>query len=181
MKIKKITTERLYLIPFTIPIAQEVLNQQYTILSDMGLNLSQGWPDEDMMETLPRIVTNLELVEEPSGFESWLIVEKESKAIIGDIGFKGKPDPEGSVDLGYGIVDAARRKGYAIEAGAALIKWAFKQQQVKVITARCMHVNEGSTKTLERLGFYQKVIKEEMVHWFLLREPGSKKELKMTI
>jgi ribosomal-protein-alanine N-acetyltransferase len=51
MKIKKITTERLYLIPFTIPIAQEVLNQQYTILSDMGLNLSQGWPDEDMMET----------------------------------------------------------------------------------------------------------------------------------
>jgi ribosomal-protein-alanine N-acetyltransferase len=41
-----------------------------------------------------------------------------------------------------------------------------------------MHVNEGSTKTLERLGFYQKVIKEEMVHWFLLREPGSKKELK---
>jgi ribosomal-protein-alanine N-acetyltransferase len=68
MKIKKITTERLYLIPFTIPIAQEVLNQQYTILSDMGLNLSQGWPDEDMMETLPRIVTNLEMVEEPSGF-----------------------------------------------------------------------------------------------------------------
>jgi ribosomal-protein-alanine N-acetyltransferase len=169
MKIKKITTERLYLIPFTIPIAQEVLNQQYTILSDMGLNLSQGWPDED---------TNLEMVEEPSGFESWLIVEKESKAIIGDIGFKGKPDPEGSVDLGYGIVDAARRKGYAVEAGAALIKWTFKQQQVKVITARCMHVNEGSTKTLERLGFYQKVIKEEMVHWFLLREPGSKKELK---
>lgn len=174
MKIKKITTERLYLIPFTIPIAQEVLNQKYTILSDMGLNLSQGWPDEDMLETLPRIVTNLELVEEPSGFESWLIVEKDSKAIIGDIGFKGRPDSEGSVDLGYGIVDAARRKGYAVEAGSAMIKWAFKQQQVKVITARCEHVNEASTKTLESLGFYQKIIKEEMIHWFLLREPAAK-------
>lgn len=180
MKTKKITTDRLFLIPFTIPIAQEILNQQYTILSGMGLNPGKGWPDADMMETLPRILNNLELVDEPSGFESWLIVEKDSKEIIGDIGFKGKPDGEGAVDLGYGIVDSARRKGYAVEAGESMIKWAFKQQQVKVITARCMHVNEGSTKTLERLGFYQKVIKEEMVHWFLLREPGSKKESGIT-
>ncbi|AOM78809.1 GNAT family N-acetyltransferase [Pedobacter steynii] len=175
MKTKKITTDRLYLIPFTIPIAQEILDRKYTILSGMGLKPGKGWPDEDLLETLPRIVTNLEKVTEPSGFESWLIVEKEGMNIVGDAGFKGKPDPEGAVDLGYGIVDSARRKGYAVEAGEALISWAFKQQQVKVITARCMHVNEGSTKTLERLGFYQKVIKEEMIHWFLLREPGSKK------
>lgn len=175
MKTKKITTDRLYLIPFTIPIAQEILDRKYTILSGMGLNRGKGWPDEDLLETLPRIVTNLEKVAEPSGFESWLIVEKEGMNIVGDAGFKGKPDQEGAVDLGYGIVDSARRKGYAVEAGEALISWAFKQQQVKVITARCMHVNEGSTKTLERLGFYQKVIKEEMIHWFLLREPGSKK------
>ncbi|MNR39086.1 ribosomal-protein-S5-alanine N-acetyltransferase [compost metagenome] len=120
-------------------------------------------------------MSNLEKVEEPSGFESWLIVEKEGMNIIGDAGFKGKPDQEGAVDLGYGIIDSARRKGYAVEAAEALISWAFKQQEVKVITARCMHVNEGSTKTLERLGFYEKVIKEEMIHWFLLREPGSKK------
>lgn len=174
MKSKKITTERLYLLPFTIQIAKEIMDGHFTSLSALGLKLGEGWPDEELMECLPRIIENLELVAEPSGFESWMIIDKTSKSLIGDIGFKGRPAGEGIVDLGYGIIAAERRKGYAAEAAEGLIKWAFKQPEVKVITARCGHVNEASTKTLTNLGFYQKFIKEEMVHWFLLREPNKK-------
>lgn len=174
MKSKKITTERLYLLPFTMKIAKEVMDGQFTSLAELGLKLGKGWPDEDLMECLPRIIGNLELVEEPSGFESWMVIDKENKTLIGDAGFKGQPNEEGVVDLGYSIVGAERRKGYAAEAATGLIEWAFKQPEVKVITARCAHVNEASTKTLTALGFYQKFIKEEIVHWFLLREPNKK-------
>lgn len=171
MKSKKITTQRLYLLPFTLQIAREIMDGQFTSLSALGLKPGAGWPDEELMECLPRIIQNLEKVAEPSGFESWMIIDKTSKSLIGDAGFKGRPTEEGIIDLGYAIVAGERRKGYAAEAAEALIKWAFKQPEVKVITARCQHVNEGSTKTLTNLGFYQKFIKEEMVHWFLLREP----------
>lgn len=174
MKSKKITTERLYLLPFTIQIAKEVMIGQFTALSKLGISLGKGWPDEELMECLPRIIKNLELVEEPSGFESWMIIDKERKILIGDAGFKGRPATEGIVDLGYAIIAAERQKGYAAEAAEGLIKWAFKHPEVKMITAKCQHVNEASTKTLVNLGFYQKFIKEEMVHWFLLREPNKK-------
>ncbi|MBB2149033.1 GNAT family N-acetyltransferase [Pedobacter gandavensis] len=174
MKSKKITTERLYLLPFTIQIAKEVMDGQFTLLTELGLKLGKGWPDDELKECLPRIIENLELVAEPSGFESWMVIDKASKTLIGDAGFKGLPTVEGIVDLGYAIIAAERRKGYAAEAAEGLIKWAFKQSDVKMITARCAHVNEASTKTLTHLGFYQKFIKEEMVHWFLLREPQKK-------
>ncbi|WP_316821250.1 GNAT family N-acetyltransferase [Pedobacter gandavensis] len=174
MKSKKITTERLYLLPFTTEIAREVMDGQFTSLSKMGLNLAEGWPDQELIECLPRVIMALELVTAPTGFESWMIIDKERKTIVGDLGFKGGPDENGHVDLGYGILASERRKGYAVEAGRALIKWAFKQPEVKVITAKCEHINAASTKTLMQLGFYQKFIKEEMVHWFLLREPTKK-------
>lgn len=174
MKSKKITTERLYLLPFTMEIAKEVMEGEFTALSKLGLTPGEGWPDEELKEALPRIIANLELVGEPSGFESWMVIEKTSKTLIGDVGFKGRPAPGGMIDLGYGIINAARRKGYANEAAESMIKWAFKQPEVKMITARCHDENDASTKTLESLGFYQKFIKEEMVHWFLLREPNKK-------
>lgn len=177
MKSKKITTERLYLLPFTIQIAKEVLDKQFTSLSKLGLNLADGWPDEEFMECLPRIIDKLEQVPAPSGFESWMIIDKDRKTLVGDVGFKGAPDAAGLVDLGYAITASERRKGYAVEAVEALIKWAFKQPEVKMITAKCKHVNAASTKTLMHLGFYQKFVKEEMVHWFLLREPHKKTQL----
>ncbi|WP_157262233.1 GNAT family N-acetyltransferase [Pedobacter sp. PACM 27299] len=174
MKSKKITTQRLYLLPFTLQMAREIMDGQFTSLFALGIKPGAGWPDEALLECLPRIIANLEKVPEPSGFESWMIIDKSSKSLIGDAGFKGLPNADGIVDLGYAIVAAERRKGYAAEAAEGLIKWAFKQPEVKMITALCEHVNEGSTKTLTNLGFYQKFIREEMIHWFLLREPNKK-------
>ncbi|MBC8986743.1 GNAT family N-acetyltransferase [Pedobacter sp. N36a] len=174
MKSKKITTQRLYLLPFTLLMAREIMDSQFTSLTAVGVKPGTGWPDEELMECLPRIIKNLEKVPEPSGFESWMIIDKDRKSVIGDAGFKGLPNAEGIVDLGYAIVAAERRKGYAAEAAEGLIKWAFKQPEVKMITALCQHVNVGSTKTLTNLGFYQKFVKEELIHWFLLREPSGK-------
>ncbi len=91
----------------------------------MNLIPAKDWPDEEVLETLPRILIHLEKVEFPTGFESWMIIVKENKEIISDIGFKGQPDFEGKIDLGYGIVAIARKKGYTREAPAGLVKWAF--------------------------------------------------------
>lgn len=171
MQLKRITTSRLYLIPFTIDICEKVLNHNYTVLTNMGIALGAGWPDEDTLDTLPRIISNLRLVTEPTGFESWMIIEKETNAVIGDAGFKGRPDWRGAVDLGYGIISSARRQGYATEAAQGLIGWAFKQSGLKRITARCEASNAGSIKVIQGLGFIDRGIREDLLHWELL-PPG---------
>lgn len=123
-----------------------------------------------MLETLPRILINLQKVSEPTGFESWLIVNQENDTIVGDIGFKGVPNIGGSIDIGYGIIESQRRKGYASEAAEGLIKWAFEQPYVQSITAQSLTDNTGSAKTLERLGFKRTGILGDFIQWRLFKK-----------
>ena len=97
-----------------------------------------------------------------------MIIEKETNAIIGDAGFKGRPDWRGDIDLGYGIISSARRRGYATEAAQGLIGWAFKQTGLKRITARFEASNAGSIKVIQALGFNNTGIREGLLHWELL-------------
>lgn len=53
----------------------------------MGFKKGKSWPDKDVTETLPKIINNLALVEAPAGFESWMIIKKDTFEIIGDAGF----------------------------------------------------------------------------------------------
>jgi ribosomal-protein-alanine N-acetyltransferase len=168
--LKKIITNRLYLVPFTIEICEELLSGNKNVLTKYGINSSSYWPDEDMIETLPRILINLKKVPAPTGFESWLIVSNENNTIIGDIGFKGVPNIGGVIDIGYGVVVQERQKGYASEAAEGLIQWAFTQPYVKSITAQSLTDNVGSAKTLERLGFNRTGLLGDYVQWRLFKK-----------
>jgi len=153
--------------PFTLDICEGILKGSYLALSEKNIIPGRGWPDEDILETIPRIINNLKKVAAPTGFESWMIINTITNQIIGDIGFKGIPDEVGTIDLGYGIVEAERRKGFAVEASAGLLHWAFARPAVRAITANCLISNKGSIKVLHSLNF--KEIKEEgnMIYWKL--------------
>lgn len=168
MPFKKIITARLYLIPFTRSICEKVLNKDFTSLAALGINPGDGWPDADMLDTLPRIINKLNLVSSPSGFESWMIIEKQTHSVIGDTGFKGLPDSNGAADVGYGIIEGARRKGYAVEAVRGLIDWAFRQPGLQSITASCGVGNIASQQVLKALGFSSEGIHKGMYQWKLL-------------
>lgn len=163
----QITTQRLTLIPYTIQICQNLLNNDFSDLSKMGLQKGKSWPDQDVIETLPKIINNLNQVEAPTGFESWMIIKNDTKEIIGDLGFKGFNYKDENVDLGYGIIKEERRKGYAEEAVVALIQWAFLTDKVKEITAKCLLDNYNSIKLLKKLNFTETKKDHEMVYWVL--------------
>ena len=167
LQIEKLQTERLILIPFTAQICKNLINNDFSDLNRIGLKKGKSWPDDDVLETLPKILANLSLVEAPTGFESWLIIKKDTLEIIGDLGFKGFNYEKGNIDIGYGIIKEERGNGFAEEATKALIKWAFTEDIVKEITARCLIDNTGSIKLLKKLNF--NVIKNdnEMIHWSL--------------
>ena len=124
----------------------------------------------DVLETLPRIIANLSKVDTPSGFESWMVVKSESREIIGDIGFKGYNHISDSCDLGYGIIEAERRNGFAEEAARALIHWAFTKEELQCITANCARNNTGSKNLLTKLGFSILNSDADMIYWRLSRK-----------
>lgn len=62
--------------PFTIKLCQLVIEKDFESLMEEGLFPGTGYPDQETLETIPKIIKNLQLVNAPTGFESWLIVSK---------------------------------------------------------------------------------------------------------
>lgn len=166
----RIKTDRLLLLPFTYAITVPLLRGDHSELAKAGIQAAEGWPDQDMIETLPKILRNLELAGgEPSGFESWLVLENDSLQIIGDVGFKGKPNAQGEVDIGYAVIESKRRSGIASEAAMGLVEWAFGDPAVQAITAKCLIDNAASARTLVRMGFREIARDSEYISWKLER------------
>lgn len=167
LKIEKLITERLLLVPFTIEACRNILNGDYSDLEKWNFKKGKSWPDTDVLETLPKIINNLSKVEFPTGFESWMIVKKDTLEIIGDLGFKGFNSEGGNIDIGYGIIAEERRKGYAAEAVKEIIQWAFTNEIVKEITANCLSENISSVNLLTKFNFKQLKTEDGMIYWAL--------------
>jgi [ribosomal protein S5]-alanine N-acetyltransferase len=74
-------------------------------------------------------------------------------ALVGTCGFTGPPDDNGRVELGYGVIASAQRRGYASAAVAQLIAIAFADPRVSVIAAETLADAIPSQKVLTRCGF----------------------------
>ncbi|WP_027409984.1 GNAT family N-acetyltransferase [Anoxybacteroides tepidamans] len=116
----------------------------------------------------PHIIAYLQQLEQDFsvyGWGVWLAIEKESNEAIGDLGFKGKPNVEKTVEIGYGIAPTARGHGFATEAVRALLDWAFRSPQVEKVVAECLESNAASIHVLEKVGMKRTHTKDGMIYW----------------
>ena len=86
----------------------------------------QAHPDPDMVQTSPA-------------------------AIVGRIGFHGKPGSRGLVEIGYGIDPNKRRKGHAGAAMRIIVDVAKATGEVKVLRASVVEDNFISRRIVERV------------------------------
>ncbi|SEN50555.1 GNAT family N-acetyltransferase [Paenibacillus sp. OV219] len=106
------------------------------------------------------------------GWGVWFVTLQGSGQVIGDIGFKGKPDPRGKVEVGYGIIPDMHNKGIATEAVGAIMKWAFSTDKVNRIVAECLVDNGPSIRVLEKLGMTRTGTENGMIYWEIVKKTG---------
>jgi len=145
----KTETERLVIVPVTQDNIKEAASQ-YPIGDHITYHL------EECKEN-PALIS----------WGSWFVIRKEDNRVIGDIGFKGKANHEGAVEIGYGILPEAQNQGYATEAVKAIIHWAFSDTQVKRIIAECDENNYPSIKVLEKVKMNRIKVQDGMIYWEL--------------
>ena len=84
----------------------------------------------------------VEKLRESAPVDVWLhgywLLERESETAVGAVGFKGPPDADGMVEIGYGVVPSREGRGYATEAAAAVVAFAFAQPDVKTVRAHTL-------------------------------------------
>lgn len=73
--------------------------------------------------------------------------------LIGAGGFKGAPDPTGNVEVGYSVLVEHQRQGYASEALAGWIGFAFASGRVARVIGQTLASMSASIRVLERAGF----------------------------
>jgi RimJ/RimL family protein N-acetyltransferase len=81
------------------------------------------------------------------------IVDRASGSVIGSLGFKGRPDDDGVVEIAYGIVPAFQHQGLGTEATQAGLAFAFEIDAVARVRAHTRPSNTASTRVLEKCGF----------------------------
>ena len=84
-------------------------------------------------------------------YATWRILDGNG-APLGDLCFKGIGN-DGTVEIGYGVLEACRNRGVATEAVRTLVDWARKQPRVRRIEAETAPENAASRRVLAKCGF----------------------------
>ena len=99
----------------------------------------------------------LALLDGSSPADPWIhgfvLVHRTDGSVIGRCGFKGPPGADGVVEIAYGVAPEYQGKGYATEAAAALVSYAFGSGQVRVVRAHTLPEPNASTRVLTKCGF----------------------------
>lgn len=105
----------------------------------------------------------------------WLIRLRDEPQAIGLVGFKGAPDRDGRVEIGYGLGAEFRGRGYMTEAVTALLEWAFAQPGCRAVLADTDVANRASQRVLVGVGMSLVGATATGMVWQLRREdwPGA--------
>jgi [ribosomal protein S5]-alanine N-acetyltransferase len=118
-----------------------------------GVRFPQGWPNHaDARNGLPWHLRTLQAHEEQAAWRIRVIVERSSRRVIGSINLKGPPNADGDVEIGWGLVEDSRRRGYASEAAGAVVAWVLRQPGVSSVSATVPEENLPSQRLAAKLG-----------------------------
>ena len=158
-----IVTERLELVPATIDSVRAALEGTEALSRAMKALVPSTWPPEYLDDAALQF-TIARLEENPSAAGWWMhfVVVRENvargdrpagRALIGTAGFAGLPSPDGTVEVGYGIVSEHQRRGYATEAVNGMLAHAFAFPEVARVIAETLPALEPSIGVLRKCGF----------------------------
>jgi RimJ/RimL family protein N-acetyltransferase len=134
-------TERLELRPFTAELCAIAAGDRVAFARATGVEVAADWPPEHLDADALQWCAG-KLREQPVAAE-WLLhyvvlrpgEGRAAPLIIGTAGYKGPPDATGTVEIGYSVVLAHQRRGYASEAVQGLIARAFAEATVRRVVA----------------------------------------------
>ncbi|YAF95778.1 MAG: GNAT family N-acetyltransferase [Nodularia sp. CChRGM 3473] len=167
----QITTHRLELLPCSLEVAEAATaKNKLQVEKLLGARVCDEWYASEVWDFLP--VYAQMLIDDPSqlGWGVWLMIQIDNATLIGDLGFCGKPDEQGTVEMGYEVLSTYRQQGYGFEAVQALVDFAFTQAELKRIISHSPDDHAASMRLLEKLGMQQIDRNENIWKWELKLE-----------
>lgn len=94
----------------------------------------------------------------------YMITGKDTGEVVGIVNvFADDSRAADSMEIGYGISPAHRRRGYAFEALSALLELLQRELRLELVTAGILEENVASMGLLEKLGFQREGLRHKAV------------------
>ncbi|MGW5718479.1 GNAT family N-acetyltransferase [Amycolatopsis sp. NPDC003865] len=97
-------------------------------------------------------------VDEDPATATWVtgvIWDEQRHLAVGRAGYHGPPDPAGTVEIGYAVEPAHRRRGYARAALETLLRRAADEPRVRTVRVTISPGNLASTRLASQYGFVE--------------------------
>lgn len=124
-----------------------------TYRSDPDVHRYQGWDRTDpdgIREEIERMSERPP--GDPAGWVQLSVEERATGALVGDVGLSPAEGEPGVIKLGYTMSPAAQGLGYATEAVAALVSYAFEVLQAEVVRIYANEENVPSIRVAQKAG-----------------------------
>ena len=146
-----INSPRLRLIPCNLEMLNAGIAGDKELAQLTGFEIPSNWSEFKEM-SLPYVKEKLHKAPQDAAWWTYFPVLKAGNVLIGTCGFKGAPDANGQVEIGYEVAPAYRGKGFAKEIANALTAHAFAQPQVSSVSAHTLAEENASVQVLRHAG-----------------------------
>ena len=152
-----IETERLRIQPLTLAQLKLYVANNGSLEESLGVGYTPKVIEEDLADALENYFLRLLPLhtEQYYYYTLWAIILKEKDLLSGDICFKGEPDENGEVEIGYGTYAEFQQQGIMTEAISGLLHWCSQREDISSVIAETEVGNQASEKILERNGFFK--------------------------
>jgi RimJ/RimL family protein N-acetyltransferase len=138
-------------IPAELDLLDAALAGDDALAAAVGRPVTPGWVTftEALQPTRDALAAN-------GGDTRWasrLFLTNDPPELVGWGGFKGPPDENGVVELGYEISKARAGRGLATAAARAMVDEAFADDSVTAVIAHTLAERNASNRVLEKVGF----------------------------
>lgn len=172
--LRVLESDRLTLVAATDELVAADLSGRQALSARLKAEVGDDWPPELFSTTVMRVVQEQLRDDSEAGWSVWYLLHRDQGRgeLVGICQFKGRPDASGSVEIAYSMLGPFRNKGFATEAVARLVQWAFGHQAVTEVCAETMPYRRQSIRVLEKLGFsLSGAGSEQGVVRYVLRQP----------
>lgn len=145
-------TARLLLVPMTRDVLTSP-DDADAIARVTRARVPESWPVEHYdQDVLDFTCASLDGDPETEFVVRYIVLREPERTVIGMVGAQ-RPDADGRMMIGYSVLPEFQRRGYASEALAALVEWAFTQPPVRVVAGDTYPELTASIGTMLKCGF----------------------------
>ena len=162
----RLETERLTIIPLTLQQMRWQRDSFARLEQALGLAASGQRLEDELRPIVSRAIGQMRRRPHYTRWHcQWVAVLKEERRIIGSLAFKGAPDRDNAVEIGYGFDPFYHNRGLATETVAEMVRWALGEDGVEAVIAETANTNVASMRVLQKVGFVITSATDRFLYW----------------